>query len=84
LSFSGRESFPFTCCKFSENKSPDANAHQPQCWMSYGSGHAAYLAVLAFNQFEPDPAIRHALAETDGWITRWDLWLWLKHPSAAW
>ena len=34
--------------------------------MADGRRHPPHLTVFALDQFQPDPAIRHALAETDG------------------
>ena len=56
--------------KSPSQKFPMRTRMQSQRRMADGGGHAAYLAVFAFNQFQPNPAIRHAFAETDGRVTR--------------
>ena len=36
--------------------------------MPYGGGHPAHLPILAFNHFEPDPAIRNIFPKSDRWM----------------
>jgi hypothetical protein len=49
---------------------PDAATDKPQRGEADGSGHAPHLAVLAFPQFDLEPARRDALPVTDGRMPR--------------
>src|SRR5690348_2082516 len=46
----GRERLPFARAKFAKFKAANPHAHQTQRWMADGRGHAAHLAVLAFDE----------------------------------
>src|SRR3546814_15709842 len=43
----------------------DTPPHQPQRRMADGRGHPAHLAVSAFADGQPEPAVGHGLAEAD-------------------
>ena len=53
--------------------------------MTDGGGHTTHLTVFAFNQFQANPTIGHAFAETDGWIAWGNLNLpwWGERPPRA-
>src|ERR1039458_4477041 len=51
-------------------KISDADANQSQRRMADGGGHAAHLPVFAFDQFQPNPAIRYAFTETNRRVAR--------------
>ena len=57
-----------------EPEIPDAHANQAQCRTADGRCHPPHLPVLAFNQFQSNPTIRHRFAETDGRVAWENLW----------
>jgi multidrug efflux pump subunit AcrA (membrane-fusion protein) len=61
-----------------------ANPHpdQTQGRMPNRGGHVPDLPVFAFDQFQTNPAIRHAFAKTDRRVARRDFW-WQRRPVAA-
>ena len=66
-----------------EFEAADADAEEAEGGMADGGGHAADLAVLAFEQFQGDPAGGHGLAEADGRVARGNLRLRIEDPGAA-
>ena len=62
---------------------PDHHANQPQGRVPDGGRHAAHLVILAFDEFQGDPAIRDGFAGPDRRVTRSDLRLWVEHPYVA-
>lgn len=85
--------------QMSKPKISDSYPDQAQSGMSNGRGHFADLPVFPFGQFEPNPAIRNSLSETNGRISRrndgraggnvrmavgiGENGLWLDHPHPA-
>lgn len=51
--------------------------------MADGGGHAADLAVLAFDQLEREPAIGNVFSETDGRVARWQRGRGIEQASSA-
>lgn len=51
--------------------------------MPDGRRHSPHLPVLAFDQFESNPAIGNIFADTNRRVARWHLRLRLKQPCAA-
>jgi len=66
-----------------QGESADADADQAERGMAEGGGEAADLAVLAFHQFEAQPAGGHGLAQADRRGAGRDFRLRLEHPRAA-
>ena len=83
LRFRRREDSPLSRRQIAEPEISDAHAHQPQRRMADGRRHPPHLAVLALDEFQSDPAIRHALAKADGRIARRHLGLRFQQPCAA-
>jgi hypothetical protein len=81
--FCGGQLFPFSRWEAAEVEIADADAQEAQGGMADGGGHATHLAVLAFDEFEADPAIGHAFAEADGRDARRNLRLRVEEPGAA-
>src|SRR5579862_3417060 len=81
--FGGRESLPFSGFKVCQIELSNARTHEPQSRMPNGGGHATYLAVFSFNQFQPDPAGGDGFAETNGRIAWRQFRLRIKHPRAG-
>ena len=65
FAFFRRKNFPFPRSQISQFKATNPHAQQTQRRMPDGRRHAPYLAVFALDQFQTDPAIRHAFAKTD-------------------
>src|ERR1051325_29541 len=72
LPFFAMQFTPRSRRQFAQPESADAHAQQAQRRMADGGGHAAHLAIFAFDEFEADPAVRHVLAETDRRLARRD------------
>jgi hypothetical protein len=83
FTFFRRQNPPLACRQIAKPKISYSHAHQPQSRMADGCRHAPHLTIFAFNQFQPNPAIRHAFAEADGWIARRNYWLRFQNPCAA-
>src|SRR6516162_410663 len=66
--FLRREDPPLARRQNAQPEVSDAHAQQTQGWMADRRCHAAHLAVFAFDEFQPNPAIRDAFAETNGRI----------------
>jgi hypothetical protein len=61
---------PLAGGQIAEPKISDAHPDQPQGRMADGGGHPPHLTVFAFNQFQPNPAIGNAFAETNRRLAR--------------
>ncbi len=70
FAFRTRQLPPLTGRQFRQPEMPNPHAQQTQCRMADGRRHFTNLTVLALDQFQTDPAIRNALAKTDGRIAR--------------
>ena len=71
--FFHRENAPLAGGQTAEPELSDADTNQTQRRMANDGGHSPHLPVFTFNQFQANPAIRHAFAETDGRDARRDL-----------
>jgi hypothetical protein len=81
--FFHRENPPLACRQIAQPEIPYSHAHQPQSRMADGCRHAPHLTIFAFDQFQTNPAIRHALPKTNRWNARRNYWLWFQNPRAA-
>jgi len=67
-----------------EIEGADTHPDEPQGWVADGGGHAADLAVSAFDEFEGDPAIGDGLTHPDGRGPWGDVRLRFQEPGTAW
>lgn len=79
----GSKGYPGAGGQVAQFQPTDSYPNEPQSWMANGCSHAAHLPVLAFKQFQTNPAGRHGLAEADGRGTRGHVRLWVENPGAA-
>ena len=61
----------------------DADAEEAEGGVADGGGHAADLAVFAFDEFEADPAVGHAFPKADGRDAGRDFGLGFEQPGAT-
>lgn len=54
--------------EIAEREVADADAQEAERGMAHGGGHAADLAVFAFDELEREPGVRDGFADADGGI----------------
>ncbi len=83
MAVSRSEFLPFARFELVHFVVADSHADEAQCWVADGGGHAACLAVFAFDQLEGDPAGGDVFAEANGGIAWRQLRLRFEEPRAA-
>src|SRR5437867_1292323 len=83
FAFPTAQFLPFSRRQIAQFQTADLHTNQAQRWMADRGGHAPHLAVLAFDQFQTDPAIRNALPKTDRRIARRQFRPGFQQPRAA-
>src|SRR5690606_20231676 len=69
---------PGTGCERAQRMSADRPPHQSQRRQADGGGHAPHLAMAALTDRQPQPCVRHGLAEAHRRIA-WPQRRWLDH-----